>query len=347
MARYPDRSLAEDAIFLRSATQKGARLHKVANQNVFVYLRHGSNAWSFVTGHYLDSRAWLPVVEPPLPAEDRAFYAARSAASCASAVATAAVEEPAKTAAMFPPAAQVAAKGTTVVPASSERKPALRPEPVSLPLVSCIMPTYNRRRYVAQAILYFLRQDYPNRELIILDDGDDRVADLAPSDDRIRYIALDRRMILGAKRNLACELAGTAHRALGRRRLDRAAAPLLPMRSAAIRCRRPVRRGPAALLRPGERPRVALRIPTGATALARGQHTLVSKILLGAQPLCGNPGGRRHALRLEPPGAQHGPDSRQRFLRGPDPRGQHQPEVAQRDLLAPATRRRDPSPPRR
>ena len=35
-------------------------------------------------------------------------------------------------------------------------------------LVSCIMPTYNRRQFVSQAIKYFLRQDYARKELIIL-----------------------------------------------------------------------------------------------------------------------------------------------------------------------------------
>jgi glycosyltransferase involved in cell wall biosynthesis len=69
------------------------------------------------------------------------------------------------------------------------------------------MPTYNRRRYVPTAIQYFLRQDYTNRELLILDDGDESVEDLVPSDPRVRYIRLGTRLVLGAKRNLACELA--------------------------------------------------------------------------------------------------------------------------------------------
>lgn len=73
-------------------------------------------------------------------------------------------------------------------------------------LVSCIMPTRNRRRFVGQAIWYFLRQDYEPRELLILDDGDDPVEDLVPSDPRISYRRLERRLPLGAKRNLACEL---------------------------------------------------------------------------------------------------------------------------------------------
>lgn len=70
------------------------------------------------------------------------------------------------------------------------------------------MPTRNRRRFVAQSIWYFLRQDYQHKELIILDDGEDSVADLIPNDERIRYVRLERPLSLGAKRNLGCELSG-------------------------------------------------------------------------------------------------------------------------------------------
>lgn len=75
------------------------------------------------------------------------------------------------------------------------------------PLVSCIMPTRDRRRFVPLAIRYFLRQNYSRRELIIVDDGDDDVKDLVPQDPRVRYIRLDGRITIGAKRNLACEAA--------------------------------------------------------------------------------------------------------------------------------------------
>jgi glycosyltransferase involved in cell wall biosynthesis len=74
------------------------------------------------------------------------------------------------------------------------------------PLVSCIMPTRNRRPFIDQAIWYFLRQDYPSKELIIVDDGDHPVGDRVPEDARIRYIRLDRRHTLAAKRNIACQL---------------------------------------------------------------------------------------------------------------------------------------------
>jgi glycosyltransferase involved in cell wall biosynthesis len=69
------------------------------------------------------------------------------------------------------------------------------------------MPTRDRRRFVAQSVWYFLRQDYPRRELIVLDDGNDAVEDLLRGDERIRYVRLRDRTALGAKRNLGCELA--------------------------------------------------------------------------------------------------------------------------------------------
>ena len=72
-------------------------------------------------------------------------------------------------------------------------------------LVSCLLPTANRRAFVPQAIGYFLAQDYANKELLIVDDGTDPVGDLLPGDDRIRYLRIENRMTLGAKRNLACQ----------------------------------------------------------------------------------------------------------------------------------------------
>jgi len=77
----------------------------------------------------------------------------------------------------------------------------------SQPLVSCLMPTADRRALAPEAIRHFLRQDYPNRELIIVEDGAETVADLVPNDERIRYTRLDRRLSMGAKHNLACDMA--------------------------------------------------------------------------------------------------------------------------------------------
>jgi hypothetical protein len=80
-------------------------------------------------------------------------------------------------------------------------------EVVSSPLVSCLMPTADRRLFAAQAIRHFLRQDYENRELIIVDDGEDNIVDLVPDHPRIRYLRLPERLTIGAKHNLACKLA--------------------------------------------------------------------------------------------------------------------------------------------
>jgi glycosyltransferase involved in cell wall biosynthesis len=163
-ARYPDRSLAEDAAFLRQALRYGARLRRLSGDDLFVYLRHIRNSWSFECGEYLDPAGWRRDAEPPFTPGDRAFYAARSGVS----------------AERWAPDA---------------------------PLVSCIMPTAGRRAFVPLAIGYFLRQDYPNRELVVVDDGADPVEDLVPGDPRIRYVRLEQRTVLGEKRNIACRLA--------------------------------------------------------------------------------------------------------------------------------------------
>src|SRR5260370_2444193 len=66
------------------------------------------------------------------------------------------------------------------------------------------MPTANRRCCVPEAIRMFLAQDYSEKELVILDDGEDSVADLIPSHPQIRYLRHNRRQRVGAKRNIAC-----------------------------------------------------------------------------------------------------------------------------------------------
>src|SRR5215218_4381370 len=74
----------------------------------------------------------------------------------------------------------------------------------TIPLVTCIMPTCDRRRFVPHAVDCFLRQDYPNVELLIVDDGRDAVEDLVPARAGIRYMRMDRTLRIGAKRNEAC-----------------------------------------------------------------------------------------------------------------------------------------------
>jgi len=58
------------------------------------------------------------------------------------------------------------------------------------PLVSVIMPAYNAKLYIEEAIRSVLDQDYPNIELIVIDDGSsDGTAELAESlGERVRVI---------------------------------------------------------------------------------------------------------------------------------------------------------------
>jgi glycosyltransferase involved in cell wall biosynthesis len=93
------------------------------------------------------------------------------------------------------------------VRAEESLTPVVEPSFKDPPLVSCIMPTCNRRHFLPQAIRCFLRQDYPNRELLIIDDGSDAVGDLVPEEGRVRYLRLPAKLRIGAKRNLACEAA--------------------------------------------------------------------------------------------------------------------------------------------
>src|SRR5580704_878778 len=73
--------------------------------------------------------------------------------------------------------------------------------------VTCIMPTADRRRFVPAAIRLFLAQDYPNKELIILDDGSDSVEDIIPTHPQICYLRSNDRRSIGSKRNAACAVA--------------------------------------------------------------------------------------------------------------------------------------------
>ena len=73
-------------------------------------------------------------------------------------------------------------------------------------MVSCIMPTKNRRQFVPRAIACFLAQTYENRELVVLDNGDS-IADLVPKDPRIRYVRMASNQTTGQLRNLCCQIA--------------------------------------------------------------------------------------------------------------------------------------------
>jgi len=76
------------------------------------------------------------------------------------------------------------------------------------PMVSCVLATGNRRRFLARAILYFLRQSHDHKELIIVDDGQEEVRDLIPSGEPIRYLHHHTPTNLGCKLNRGIAAAG-------------------------------------------------------------------------------------------------------------------------------------------
>ena len=180
-ARYPAVIRASDVGLLRGVQARGGRLQGVEGVGRYIYLRHAGNTWRFTCGRHLDQRGWQPVPEPALPEQDRTFYAGYSRTLQL-------------LAGHWPPA-------VPSLPASPAAPPA------DMPLITCSMPTRDRRRFVPLAIHYFLCQDYPNRELIIADDGRDSVADLIPPDPRISYLRSEQPTSLGAKRNYICEAA--------------------------------------------------------------------------------------------------------------------------------------------
>jgi glycosyltransferase involved in cell wall biosynthesis len=69
-------------------------------------------------------------------------------------------------------------------------------------LVSCVLATRDRRRFIPQALRCFLRQTYTNSELIVVDDGKESVADLCHGLPRVRHIQLYRSATTGTKLNI-------------------------------------------------------------------------------------------------------------------------------------------------
>ena len=76
------------------------------------------------------------------------------------------------------------------------------------PFVSVVTPTYNRRRFLYALIQCYTSQLYPRdrMEWIILDDGEDCVKDVfdaaAISIPNLRYIRMENKLLIGAKRNI-------------------------------------------------------------------------------------------------------------------------------------------------
>jgi O-antigen biosynthesis protein len=71
-------------------------------------------------------------------------------------------------------------------------------------LVSAIMPTRSRREYASAAVDCFLMQTYGRRELVILDDADDRSFPDGIDHPLIRYHLMEERLTIPVKRNRCC-----------------------------------------------------------------------------------------------------------------------------------------------
>jgi GT2 family glycosyltransferase len=78
LARYPDRSLAEDASFLDQAVRRRARLKALSAAGIYVYIRHDGNSWRFDCEQAMSPAGWQHADEPDFLAGDRIFYRQRS-----------------------------------------------------------------------------------------------------------------------------------------------------------------------------------------------------------------------------------------------------------------------------
>lgn len=61
------------------------------------------------------------------------------------------------------------------------------------PLVSILLPTHNRRRYLAEALASAVQQTYDDLEILVVRDGGEEVADVVRSFDDPRVILIDRK----------------------------------------------------------------------------------------------------------------------------------------------------------
>jgi glycosyltransferase involved in cell wall biosynthesis len=70
------------------------------------------------------------------------------------------------------------------------------------PLVSAVMPTYNRPEFVRHAFGQFITQTYPCKELVIIDDGEIPIPQSIAKHPWVKYIRLGERLSLGEKHNI-------------------------------------------------------------------------------------------------------------------------------------------------
>jgi len=77
------------------------------------------------------------------------------------------------------------------------------------PKVSCLMVTANRKHFVVRSLMSFKRQTYKNKELIIVDDGQEDLSTLLADlpANGVKYIKLEKKEenILGSLRNISLQ----------------------------------------------------------------------------------------------------------------------------------------------
>lgn len=69
------------------------------------------------------------------------------------------------------------------------------------------MATRNRQRFLRHALQFFAGQTYPNKELIVVDDGDRSAESLCRGIPHVRHVRLKERNSLGTKLNMGIEAA--------------------------------------------------------------------------------------------------------------------------------------------
>ena len=82
----------------------------------------------------------------------------------------------------------------------------------STPKVSCLMVTANRKALCRRAVRCYLHQTYPNKELVVLNNGSEDLEDIlvdVPTTE-LRYVHIERTpgLFIGGLRNQSLEMAG-------------------------------------------------------------------------------------------------------------------------------------------
>ncbi len=180
VAQYPNVSVGEDIEFLHCLLKKGTRPGSVNAYDAYVYVRHLVNTRQFRSGGYSPEKGWIPF---PLPHWVDPLYYQKNAVT---------------------PVANEPQEVTETTEEMPEAAITAVPE-MQYPLISCVVPTSGRAHFLAQSLVYFQQQDYPNKELIIVFNKDIdlpgnwlKMPHLLPANVKLVRTITN---VLGAKRN--------------------------------------------------------------------------------------------------------------------------------------------------